>query len=162
MSNAIEKDGYLYDPPSWMVCDECGGKGKQYAFSETDKNGRGNGQIVKCPKCAGSPKPGYLPVRYTPEEWKAAGGVLASDMPVWINDESKYGWMYALLDGNKYVPINNTTVIIATSTGKPEEDKSRDVSHFFESDDKWELLDNKSTFAWRKKKKRKDSNTGER
>ena len=62
---ALEKDGYYYDPPSWKVCDVCGGIGRKITGGNTNKSTVLCTKDIPCPKCADSLKPGYLPVRYT-------------------------------------------------------------------------------------------------
>lgn len=61
-------------------CTGCGGTGEQYAFSEVDQNGYGQGDIIKCPTCHGTRK---VPIIYTPEKFVAAGHKLHDDVAVW-------------------------------------------------------------------------------
>jgi len=47
---AIEKDGYLYDPPSWKVCPVCRGQGISYdeePCHQRRKTGEVNGSIKR-------------------------------------------------------------------------------------------------------------------
>ena len=110
---ALEKDDYLYDPPSWKVCPGCGGKGYIY-----DKRIHDDRYDNTCGMCGGK---GCVPIRYKPGEWLAAGGILTDDTPVWIwivDDFGNDNWelfRYTQRD-EKF-----DKVIIATSAGKPGE-----------------------------------------
>lgn len=114
---AIKKEGYYYDPPSWEVCPKCGG----ICVVEGRSLGEYQNTMGVCPRCADSPKPGYVQIRYTPEQWKAAGGILTDDTPVWIQAiDGK--WMEGLYwehDENSH----GTPLVIATSAGPPKEEK---------------------------------------
>lgn len=74
---SIIRNGYQYDPPSWRVCDTCDGSGmdEHTPIAIPDK------PHPKCPRCNGK---GLLPIYYTPEQWKAAGGVLTNSTPVTV------------------------------------------------------------------------------
>jgi len=119
----IEKNGYYYDPPSWKVCSGCKGEGEISRELYKERYGElrdfmGNtGYKVECPTCADSPKSGYLPLHYTPEQWKAAGGVLTDDTPVWGWDGEE--WLYCIYEERE----KDRKYIIATSAGIPEEEE---------------------------------------
>ena len=114
---AIKIDNYLYDPPSWKVCPECNGVGEiGYTMLDVGKEN----QWDKCPTCANSPKPGYLPVRYTPEEWEAAGGMLTDKTPCLLKTKD---WDYGLVPYGFSLSYKNIEhLIIATSAGRQEEE----------------------------------------
>ena len=121
---AIKKDGYYYDPPSWKVCPDClGNREIGYDFYEPGvgipmKKRYIETQWETCPKCKGT---GYLPIYYTPEEWKAAGGVLNDDLPIWVQALNSE-WM--LCEYWEHDEGSHTTpIVIATSAGKPEKEK---------------------------------------
>ena len=121
MSKAIEKDGYYYDPPSFRVCDECGGT-KIVSASYVDKNSSPEKYYsvgfnnIRCPKCADSPKPGWLPLHYTPEEWEAAEGILTDETLCFAYDYVEwFPQEYQFVKGFE-------KVIIANSVGRPEEE----------------------------------------
>jgi len=103
--NAIHHLGYYYDPPSWKVCDEC------------DRGTTNRIEPEVCTHCDGR---GMVPLHYTPEQWKAAGGIVHDELPVWIQ-ASDGKWMsgdYWEHDEGGHA----TDIIIATSAGKPEEE----------------------------------------
>lgn len=107
---------YIYSPPAWRVCGECEGSGK----AETEI-AVPNVPHPDCSDCHGT---GRTPIRYTPEQWKEAGGVLSDDTPV------MYRWMESKVwrcDFLGEVPSKNHTemiIVIATEAGRPPEDKN--------------------------------------
>jgi hypothetical protein len=122
---AIKKDGYLYDPPSWKVCDECGGRGKITIQIPCPDGIEGclvaHFRKVKCPKCADSSKPGYLPIPYTPEEWKSAGGILTDDTPCWQIIKQGNETLRFMEPWGDLKKLREGEIYIATSTGPVKE-----------------------------------------
>jgi len=112
---AIEKDGYYYDPPSWKLCPDCYDGYFPYPASED-----GDVDWGRCPTCADSHKPGWLPIRYTPKEWKAAGGMLTDKTPCLLKTKD---WDYGLVPYGFSLSYKNIEhLIIATSAGRQEEE----------------------------------------
>jgi len=102
---------YIYSPPAWMFCGVCGGHGKVDMGLMT---GHARGRIETCYECRGT---GRIPIHYTPEQWQEAGGILADDTPVYMQDDD---FMWYLLD---YADVpKNMDMIIATTAGRPPED----------------------------------------
>jgi hypothetical protein len=99
-------DGYIYSPPAWRVCSDCGGEGS------INKGGL----LFDCQMCDSD---GRTPLRYTPEQWKEAGGVLSDDTPVWVFFTD--GEWDIELYGNMSPHVPKGRIIIATSAGKPPE-----------------------------------------
>ena len=103
--NAIHHLGYYYDPPSWQVCDHRASNGDYYRTTNNI-----------CPRCANSPRPGYLPIHYRPQQWKAAGGILDDDTLVWL----RYIHRDPKWTLHRYGDtVFDDYVIIATSAGRP-------------------------------------------
>jgi hypothetical protein len=111
---SLEKDGYIYSPPAWRVCGECGGRG----WTLSANQGEGFPKL-ECSVCNGT---GRIPLYYTPEQWQEAGGVLHDDTPVWVYEVNKYRWTPWTLDEHKYVSQMGLRIIIATEAGRPPED----------------------------------------
>lgn len=86
----MEKDNLIYNPPVWMVCDECGGNG---SVLSTQASYEGYARDVTCPVCHGT---GRIPISYTTEQWQEAGGVLSDDTPVWTEPAENNGWKWQL------------------------------------------------------------------
>jgi hypothetical protein len=109
--DSVMKNKYIYSPPAWIVCEKCGGTGKQR-----------NPIIGTCSRCHGT---GRIPIYYTPEQWQEAGGVLSDDTPVWIyivDDVDIPSWEIEIYRYIRPIDTAEKRVIIATEAGKPPED----------------------------------------
>ena len=119
---AIRKDGYYYDPPSWKVCPECGGKG-DIVVQVPCPDGRvgclvAHYKQIECQTCNGK---GRIPIHYTPKEWEAAGGILTDDTPCWQIIKQGSEVLRYMEPWGDIKQLKEGKIIIATSAGKPEE-----------------------------------------
>ena len=97
----LEKDRLIYNPPAWSVCNVSHPQSIDW----------------DCPKCNGTCR---VPIRYTPEQWQEAGGVLSDDTPAWFRDVAGGFWHLDTLLGafNKNDTWGDGVYIIITIPGQ--------------------------------------------
>ena len=106
-------------PPVWGVCPECGGRGDyDVVLNYADYHYGGEEPITEKTQCEHCHGTGQVEIRYTPQQWTEAGGILTDDTGIWVGiyeEDSDVFWTYYFYKQINYLPgkYNHPYIIIA-------------------------------------------------